>query len=145
MKPAKRNKRLGIAAGAVVTLSGAAALLFAALEQNIAYFYTPSDLTNLDELPQKTIRIGGLVQDGSIQRGDGLITRFILSDGLAQYRITYSGILPDLFREGQGVIAQGRIQTEGEFTAHTVLAKHDENYVPRELANALAEKGYAAE
>ena len=142
MAPRHRNKRLFFAGGAVAAIAGAAALVLTALNQNIAYFYTPSDLVGLPELPDGTIRLGGLVLEGSVQRITSLQTDFTVSDTVATYKVSYEGILPDLFREGQGVIAQGTITKAGEMKAATVLAKHDENYVPKELADALEEKGH---
>ncbi len=123
-------------------LVGAAALVLSALNKNISYFYTPTALLEEPTGPSTRIRLGGLVLAGSIARGDAVTTTFTVIDGQSAINVAYSGILPDLFREGQGVIAQGRLKANGEFNADTILAKHDENYVPRELADTLDETGH---
>ena len=128
---------------AAVMLVGAAALVLSALNKNISYFYTPTALLEEPTAPTSRIRLGGLVLAGSIERGDAVTTTFTISDGQSAINVAYSGILPDLFREGQGVIAQGRLAANGEFSADTILAKHDENYVPRELADTLNETPHA--
>lgn len=114
-------------------LAGAAALVFAALERNISYFYTPSEAEAAMIAPETRIRLGGLVETGSLEHGDGLEINFRVTDGGATLPVRYAGILPDLFREGQGVIAQGAFAQDGVFVAETILAKHDENYIPKEL------------
>lgn len=133
MKPIHRNRRLGLVAAAAVILGGAAWLVFAALEQNISYFYTPAKAQEEGVAPGERIRLGGLVENGSLQHGDGLNITFRVTDGEASFPVRYDGIVPDLFREGQGMIAQGSFNTDGVFVADTILAKHDENYVPKEL------------
>jgi len=133
MKPIHRNRRLGLVAAAAVILGGAAWLVFAALERNISYFYTPSKAQAEGVEPGERIRLGGLVENGSLEHGDGLNISFRVTDGEATFPVTYSGIVPDLFREGQGMIAQGSFNADGVFVADTILAKHDENYVPKEL------------
>ncbi len=137
MKPTKRNKRLSLIAGGAILLIGAGLLVAKALERNIAYFYTPSDAIEASLEPDTRIRLGGMVEDGSVVSAGGVETRFSVTDGANSITVAYSGILPDLFREGQGVIAQGRIQSDGTFLADTILAKHDENYVPKELIDVL--------
>ena len=122
-------------------MAGAAVLTFAALSQNIDYFYSPQDIAKAraegsDKLTRR-IRLGGLVADGSVRDGDGVEKIFDVTDGAANVTVIYDGILPDLFREGQGVIAQGRFDEAGIFNADIILAKHDENYKPKELADAL--------
>lgn len=133
MKPLHRNRRLGLIAAAAVILSGAAYLVFTALAQNISYFYTPSEAKEAGVAPETRIRLGGLVENGSLEHGDGLAITFRVTDGKATLPVAYDGILPDLFREGQGMIAQGAFNADGVFVADTILAKHDENYVPKEL------------
>ena len=133
MKPLHRNRRLGLIAAAAVILSGAAWLVFAALEQNISYFYTPSKAQEAGIAPGTRIRLGGLVENGSLAHGDGLEIKFRVTDGEATLPVIYAGILPDLFREGQGMIAQGAFNADGVFVAESILAKHDENYIPKEL------------
>lgn len=133
MKPIHRNRRLGLIAVGGVLLAGAAWLTFTALQRNISYFYTPSEAEEAAIAPDTRIRLGGLVETGSLEHGDGLEINFRVTDGAATMPVVYSGIVPDLFREGQGVIAQGAFNAEGVFVAQTILAKHDENYIPKEL------------
>lgn len=137
MKPPKRNKRLVYLALTGSALTAAAFLMFSALSQNVSYFYSPVQIENGEADGQAQIRLGGLVADGSITRGEGTMTTFIVTDGAANVVVQYNGILPDLFREGQGVIAQGKFDTNHVFIAQTILAKHDENYKPKELVEAL--------
>lgn len=133
MKPIHRNRRLALIAGGGLLLGGAVALTAIALQRNIAYFYTPSEANEAGVAPDTRIRLGGLVETGSLEHGDGLQISFRVTDGAATLPVVYSGIVPDLFREGQGVIAQGAFNAEGVFVAQTILAKHDENYIPKEL------------
>lgn len=133
MKPIHRNRRLSLIAAGGFLLAGAAWLVFSALERNISYFYTPSEAQEAQIAPDTRIRLGGLVETGSLNHGDGLSIQFRVTDGSATLPVAYSGILPDLFREGQGVIAQGAFDHDGVFIADTILAKHDENYIPKEL------------
>ena len=140
MTPINRNKRIGLIAAGALLLSGAAYLVFSALEQNIAYFYEPSDALAADLTPETRIRLGGLVEDGSVKTTDGVETIFRVTDGAASIPVSYTGILPDLFREGQGVVTQGRLTANGVFVADSILAKHDENYIPRELKDLMEEQ-----
>jgi len=133
MKPIHRNRRLALVAAAGTLLAGAAWLVFTALQRNIAYFYTPSEAEEAMIAPGTRIRLGGLVETGSLEHGDGLVISFRVTDGTASTPVTYDGIIPDLFREGQGMIAHGTFNADGVFVADTILAKHDENYVPKEL------------
>lgn len=137
MKPLHRNRRLGLIAAGAVLLTGAATLVFAALERNIAYFYTPSEAAEASIAPETRIRLGGLVEDGSVVHGEGLDITFRVTDGGATMPVAYSGILPDLFREGQGVIAHGSFNSDGVFIADNILAKHDETYIPKELEGII--------
>ena len=137
MKPINRNRRIGLIALGAILLVGAAALVGTALQRNIAYFYTPTDAIEAGLAPETRIRLGGMVEEGSIAGENGLETTFRVTDGAAVIQVSYTGMRPDLFREGQGVIAQGRLQTDGTFIADTILAKHDENYVPRELIDVM--------
>lgn len=127
-----------ITAGGVL-LAGAGLLVATALERNISYFYTPSEAETAQVAPETRIRLGGLVEDGSLKHGDGLEISFRVTDGAAIAPVRYSGILPDLFREGQGVIAHGAFDTSGVFVADTILAKHDEEYIPKELEGLMHE------
>ena len=141
MKP--KRKRLYMLGGALLVLAASAALVLTALEENIVFFHSPSDVAAKKVQSGKRFRIGGLVRQGSVKReGNGGTIAFDVTDGAATVRIAYRGILPDLFREGQGIVAQGALRPDGVFVASEVLAKHDENYMPREVADALKNSGY---
>lgn len=115
-----------------------AVLLISAFKQNLLYFYTPTQIANGEASIDKGIRIGGLVKDGSLQRKEGTLEiNFLVTDEVNEFPVTYSGILPDLFREGQGIVARGKINSQGVFVADEILAKHDENYMPPEAQDAL--------
>ncbi len=145
MKPVHRNKRIGLIVAGLALLIGAGILVGKALEQNIAYFYTPSEAIEAGIAPETRIRLGGMVEDGSVASANGVETTFRVTDGGQSIFVRYSGILPDLFREGQGVIAQGQLRADGSFVADTILAKHDENYVPKELIGIMEDaKEYGA-
>jgi len=122
----------------VAALGIAAALVLNAFEKNLVFFFTPSQIA-ANEAPQgKTFRIGGMVETGSVKRqADGITVQFVVTDTAKSVPVVYKGILPDLFREGKGVVAEGRLGTDGVFRAEQVLAKHDENYMPPEAAHAL--------
>ncbi len=139
----KRNKRLLLISVILGVAAVSAALVLTALSSTVAYFYTPSDLKDLPQSPSATIRLGGLVETGSVHFDDGDKTavNFIIRDEIAKTPVSYRGVLPDLFREGQGVIVQGRIDPDGRVIASEVLAKHDENYMPKEVADALKKQG----
>ncbi len=134
----KKTKRLVVFAVIAALLSGGGILVLSALQDNIVLFFTPSELTN-EKKTASRLRIGGLIEEGSVQI-DGLQARFSITDSTAVVSVIYTGALPDLFREGQGIIAQGAF--EGDiFKAESVLAKHDETYMPREVAESLKEQG----
>ena len=134
----KKSKRLVVFAVIAALLSGGGYLVLSALQDNIVLFFTPSELTN-EKKTAKQLRIGGLIEQGSVQI-DGLQASFSITDSTAVVSVIYTGALPDLFREGQGIVAQGEF--EGDiFRAETVLAKHDETYMPREVAESLKEQG----
>ncbi len=136
MKP--RQKKLLIILAGLVALGGASALVLNAFNENIVFYYTPTQVAAKEAPLSRTFRMGGLVEEGSLKReADGLTVRFIVTDTAMRIPVTYKGVLPDLFREGQGVVAQGRLQSDGTFHAEQVLAKHDENYMPPEAAEAL--------
>jgi cytochrome c-type biogenesis protein CcmE len=137
----RKQKRLSIIAGAMVFLAAAAALVLFALRQEIVFFRTPTDLVTMAVKPGERIRLGGLVEKGSVLRGEGTKVSFAITDTEKTVKVSFEGILPDLFREEQGVIAEGALGADGVFAADTVLAKHDENYMPKEVADALKEKG----
>ena len=134
MKP--KHQRLLLACVALAALMGAGLIAASALKNEASYFYTPSTLAKAKVAPGKAVRLGGMVKPGSITRDvDGLTVRFVLQDRDAELPVSYKGITPDLFVEGSGVVADGRIARNGSFVADSLLAKHDENYVPRELAD----------
>ena len=134
MKP--KHQRLVLACVALVALMGAGLIAASVLKEEASYFYTPTTLAKAQVPPGKAIRMGGMVKPGSIARGaDGLTVRFVVQDRDAELPVSYKGITPDLFVEGSGVVADGRMATGGAFIADSLLAKHDENYVPRELAD----------
>lgn len=136
----RKQKRLAVIAGLGVVLALAAALVLTALRDQIVFFYSPTEIGARQVEPGQPIRLGGLVKDGSWTR-DGQDNTFIVTDGASEIEAHYQGILPDLFREGQGVVAEGAIGPDGAFKASNVLAKHDENYVPREVVEALKAQG----
>ncbi len=131
-----RHKRLAIIVMSVVALTGAALLVLNAFRSNLVFFYTPTDVIEGKAPRGERFRIGGLVEQGSVQR-NGTQVRFVVTDLQTKLLVHYDGILPDLFREGQGVVAQGRLLGAGQFAAEEVLAKHDENYMPPEVAKSL--------
>jgi len=137
----RKQKRLAVIGGAMGFLGLAAALTFAALGQKTSYFYMPADLQAATVAPGQRIRLGGLVEEHSIVRGQGAQVAFAVTDHEKSVKVTYTGLLPDLFREGQGVITEGAFSPDGTFVADSVLAKHDENYMPKEVAESLKEKG----
>jgi cytochrome c-type biogenesis protein CcmE len=137
----RKQKRVAVIGGAMGFLVVAAALTFAALGQKTSYFYMPADLETATVAPGQRVRLGGLVEDGSVRRGDGATVSFAVTDNTKSVKVTYTGLLPDLFREGQGVITEGVFGSDGVFVADSVLAKHDENYMPKEVAESLKAKG----
>src|SRR5204863_3914031 len=112
------------------------------LKDSIVFFTSPTDLAEKHVKPGTRVRIGGLVEQGSVSRGDGLMVRFAVTDGNSTVPVVYQGLLPDLFREGQGVVAEGVLDGQGTFRADNVLAKHDETYMPKEVADALKKQGH---
>jgi cytochrome c-type biogenesis protein CcmE len=138
-----RHKRLGFLLVGLAGLGLAAWLVLNALENNLSYFFSPSEVAEHKAPEGHVFRLGGLVESGSLQRGQEMTVRFVVTDNAHKINVEYTGILPDLFSEGQGVIAQGRLNENGIFVADEVLAKHDENYMPPEVADAL-EKSHQA-
>ncbi len=137
-----KRRRLYLLLAAGITLAGAAALILNAFEDSLVFFVTPTELKAKAAPPARVIRIGGLVEQGSLRKTEGGIrVRFAITDLTSRVEVTYRGILPDLFREGQGVVAQGRMSADGVFEASEVLAKHDETYMPKEVADALKKSG----
>ena len=138
MKP--KSQRLALVGAAIVAVLLAVLLAMWGLREKASYFYTPAEISAGKAPSGEPIRLGGMVERGSIKRGgDGLTISFVVTDGQAQTPVTYRGIVPDLFREGSGVIAEGRFQPNGSFTASEILAKHDERYMPPQLGNLSAE------
>ena len=136
MKP--RHKKLALIALVVIALGVAVALVLNAFNSNLVFFFSPTQVANGEAPTGRAFRIGGLVEVGSVKReADGLTTRFVVTDTARTMPVTYTGILPDLFKEGKGVVAEGSLGPDGIFAATQVLAKHDENYMPPEAASAI--------
>lgn len=139
----RKQKRLSIIAGGVCVIGFAVILVLFALQDQIVYFHSPTDVVEKQVGPGDRIRLGGLVAENSVVRGQGTEVAFAVTDTANTVQITYTGILPDLFREGQGVVVEGAFQTGDRlFVADTVLAKHDENYMPKEVADSLKAQGH---
>ncbi len=136
----RKHKRLTFVFIAMGLLGVATALVLSAFEDSIVFFYSPTELTEKKIADGRHVRIGGLVEDGSIKKAEGAITLFRVTDLTSIVAVSYKGLLPDLFREGQGVVAEGKLK-DGVFMATDVLAKHDENYMPPEVAEALKKSG----
>jgi cytochrome c-type biogenesis protein CcmE len=137
----RKQRRLVLIGTSLGVLAIAAALVLGALRDSIVFFNSPTDVAEKSIPPGTRMRIGGLVKPGSLQRGDNLQVSFAVTDGKTDISVRYQGIVPDLFREGQGVVAEGRLESGRVFAADTVLAKHDERYMPREVVDALKKSG----
>jgi len=137
----RKQRRLTLIGASLGVLAIAAVLVLTALRDSIVFFNSPTDVVEKHLAPGTRIRLGGLVKPGSLIRGDNLLIKFEVTDGNSDIPVTYQGIVPDLFREGQGVVAEGRLEPGGGFKADTVLAKHDEKYMPREVVDALKKQG----
>lgn len=137
----RKQKRLTVIGGALGFLGLATALTFYALGQKASYFYMPADLQQATVPPGERIRLGGLVEEGTIVRGQGTEVAFSVTDKEKSVKVVFNGLLPDLFREEQGVITEGTFRPDGVFVADSVLAKHDETYMPKEVADSLKAKG----
>jgi cytochrome c-type biogenesis protein CcmE len=137
----RKQRRLILIGASLGVLAIAAALVLGALRDSIVFFNSPTDLAEKHIAPGTRMRIGGLVKPGSVERGDNLQVRFAVTDGKTDVAVHYQGIVPDLFREGQGVVAEGKLEPGGAFSADAVLAKHDERYMPREVVDALKRSG----
>jgi len=138
----RKQRRLTIIGCSLGVLALAAGLVLNALRDSIVFFSTPSMVAEQQVAAGRRFRLGGLVQPGSLKRGDNLAVTFEVADTNAKLPVVYQGILPDLFREGQGVVAEGALDASGVFKADTVLAKHDETYMPKEVADALKKQGH---
>lgn len=142
----RRHKRIGIIIVGLAGLSLAAFLVASAFRKNLVFFFSPTQVAAKEAPVDRTFRIGGLVEDGTLKRDpDGLTVRFIVTDTAASVPVVYKGILPDLFKEGRGCVAHGKIGSDGVFQAEQVLAKHDENYMPPEAGDALDKAKHARE
>lgn len=138
-----RHKRIALIVGGLVILGLVATLVLNAFQSNLVFFFSPTQVAAGEAPKGKSFRIGGLVKDGSIKReADGVTLRFVMTDTENDMIVAYKGILPDLFKEGKGAVAQGKLGEDGVFTASEVLAKHDENYMPPEVAKALEKGGH---
>ena len=137
----RKQRRLTLIGTCLAVLGLAVGLVLFALEDSIVFFYSPSDVTEKKIGPGERFRLGGLVEEGSVRRGEGTTVAFAVTDTDKTIPVNYTGVLPDLFREGQGVVTEGKLNAQGVFVADTVLAKHDENYMPPEVADALKKKG----
>jgi cytochrome c-type biogenesis protein CcmE len=137
-----RKQRRGVLIGTCVAVLGVAVgLVLFAMRDSIVFFYSPSEVVEMAIAPGQRFRLGGLVETGSVVRGEGTSVRFVITDQAKTLPVTYIGVLPDLFREGQGVVAEGMLEPDGVFHADNVLAKHDENYMPPEVAKKLKAQG----
>jgi cytochrome c-type biogenesis protein CcmE len=138
----RRQRRLVLIGSALSVLAVAVALVLGALKDSIVFFNSPTDVAEKHIVAGTRIRLGGLVKEGSVERSDNLRVRFDVTDGRNSIRVAYQGLLPDLFREGQGVVTEGVLDGGGLFKADSVLAKHDEKYMPKEVADALKKQGH---
>jgi cytochrome c-type biogenesis protein CcmE len=138
----RKQRRLALIGGGLGVLAIAVALMLNAFRDSIVFFNSPSDIVERPTEAGIRIRLGGLVKEGSLVRGNSFSVRFDVTDGKSEIPVTYRGLLPDLFREGQGVVAEGALDGGGVFEADTILAKHDETYMPKEVADALKKSGH---
>jgi cytochrome c-type biogenesis protein CcmE len=137
----RKGRRLALIGVALAVVAGAAALALYALGDNIVFFYSPSEIVQKNVQAGARLRVGGLVQPGSVVKSAGDKLTFAITDGASQIKVSYEGLPPDLFREGQGVVAEGVLEAAGELRAETILAKHDERYMPREVVESLKKQG----
>lgn len=138
----RKQRRLTMIGGAGAVLALAALLVTYALRDNIVFFLGPTEIAEKNVAAGTRLRIGGLVKTGSVERGQGQTIRFVVTDGKSDIAVSYAGLVPDLFREGQGVVAEGVVEPAGRFRADSVLARHDETYMPREVADTLKKQGH---
>jgi cytochrome c-type biogenesis protein CcmE len=137
----RKQNRLAFILASLAVLGIAAGLVLYAIRDTIVFFYTPSEISEKAVKPGTRLRLGGLVEKGSIAKVTPTTINFIVTDTIGTIKVSYTGLLPDLFRDGQGVVAEGAVGADGVFVADTVLAKHDENYMPKDVADKLKEKG----
>jgi cytochrome c-type biogenesis protein CcmE len=138
----RKQRRMVLIGSALGVLAIAAVLVLNAMRGSIVFFNSPTDVVEKGAKPGDRIRLGGLVKEGTVTRGENLAVRFEVTDGRNSIKVAYQGLLPDLFREGQGVVTEGTLDTGGIFKADSVLAKHDETYMPKEVADALKKQGH---
>jgi cytochrome c-type biogenesis protein CcmE len=138
----RKQRRLVLIGSSLGVLALAATLVLSALRDSVVFFNSPTDVVEKNIAPGARIRLGGLVKPGTLERGENLAVRFEVTDGNRGVPVAYRGVLPDLFREGQGIVAEGALDQAGLFKADAVLAKHDENYMPKEVADALKKQGH---
>jgi cytochrome c-type biogenesis protein CcmE len=138
----RKQRRLVLIGGSLGVLVVAVGLMLNAFRDSIVFFNSPSDVVEKHVGPGTRIRLGGMVKTGSLEHSDGMRIRFEVTDGKAEIPVIYKGVVPDLFREGQGVVAEGTLDKSGVFDADTILAKHDETYMPKEVADALKKSGH---
>jgi len=138
----RKQRRSVFIGGGLAVLGVAAFLVLSTLNDSIVFFYSPSDVADKSVQPGQRFRLGGLVSEGSFERLNDTDVKFAINDGNRTIEVKYTGLLPDLFREGQGVVTEGKLDPGGRFVADTVLAKHDENYMPREVADSLKKQGH---
>jgi cytochrome c-type biogenesis protein CcmE len=137
----RRGRRLALIGAALAVVGAAAGLSLYALSDSIVFFYSPSEVAQKGVAPGARMRIGGMVKTGSVVKSADQNVAFVLTDGAHDLKVAYQGLLPDLFREGQGVVAEGVLAAPGQIRADTILAKHDERYMPREVVDALKKQG----
>jgi len=138
----RKQRRLTLIGSALGVVAIAVALILVALKDSIVFFNSPTDVAEKQIMAGTRIRLGGLVKEGSVVRGENMQVRFEVTDGKSTIKVAYQGLLPDLFREGQGVVTEGALDGTGTFRADSVLAKHDESYMPKEVADALKKQGH---
>jgi cytochrome c-type biogenesis protein CcmE len=137
----RRSRRLALIAVALAVIGFAAGVALYALRDNIVFFYSPTEVTEKSVQPGARLRVGGLVKTDTLVKSEGQNVAFVVTDGAHDLKVVYQGLLPDLFREGQGVVAEGVLAAPGQLHAETILAKHDERYMPREVVDALKKQG----
>ncbi len=137
----RKQTRTTIILASLAVLAVAGGLILYAIRDTIVFFYTPSEIAEKGVKPGTRIRLGGMVENGSWKKTEGAVNQFVVTDTIKSMPVSFKGVVPDLFREGQGVVAEGVLDATGGFTADTVLAKHDENYMPKEVADSLRAKG----
>lgn len=138
----RKQRRLILIGSSLGVLAVAVVLMLSSLRESIVFFNSPTDIADNKSARGTRVRLGGIVKPGSLERGDNMLVRFDVTDSNREIPVSYQGIVPDLFREGQGVVAEGRIEPNGKFRADTVLAKHDENYMPKEVVDTLKKQGH---